>query len=151
MDYNIRMKELREEKNLMQKDMAKILDLSPFTYSHYETKDTIISLTQLIKVTDYFDVSLDYILQFSNKRNYSKRKNGLYQNALCTRLKESRKESKLTQTNLAKILNTTQSVIANFEKGTTLIALPFLYTICKKYNISADYLLGRIDEPKYLK
>lgn len=151
MDYNIRMKELREEKNLMQKDMAKILNLSPFTYSHYETKDTIISLTQLIKVTDYFNVSLDYILQFSNERKYNNCKNGFYQSTLCTRLRESRKENKLSQVNIAKILNTSQSVIANFEKGTTLIALPFLYTICKKYHISADYLLGRIDEPKYLK
>ena len=38
-----------------------------------------------------------------------------------------------------------------YEKGKTLILTSFLYTICKKYNISADYLLGKIDEPKYLK
>ena len=36
------------------------------------------------------------------------------------------------------------------EKGKYLISIPFLYTICKKYNISADYLLGKIDNPKYL-
>ena len=66
-----------------------------------------------------------------------------------TRLKEFRKENKITQDKLASILNTNQSVIANYERGRTIIATPFLYTICKKYNISADYLLGKINTPKY--
>ena len=48
------------------------------------------------------------------------------------------------------ILNTVHPVISNYESGKFLIATPFLYTICKKYNISADYLLGKIDNPKYL-
>ena len=61
------------------------------------------------------------------------------------RLKEFRKNNKITQEKLALILNTTQSVIAGYESGRYLIATPFLYMICKKYNISADYLLGRID------
>ena len=66
------------------------------------------------------------------------------------RLKELRKEKKLTQVKLAQSLNTSHSVISSYEKGKTLILTSFLYTICKKYNISADYLLGKIDSPKYL-
>ena len=66
------------------------------------------------------------------------------------RLKEFRKENKLTQEKLASILNTNKSVICGYEKGRYIIATPFLYQICKKYNISADYLLGKIDSPKYL-
>ena len=61
-----------------------------------------------------------------------------------------RNKNKLTQSKLAEILNTNQSVIANYERGRTPVATPFLYTICKKYNISADYLLGKTDSPKYL-
>lgn len=67
------------------------------------------------------------------------------------RLKEFRKENKITQVKLSELLHTNQSVIANYERGRTVIATPFLYTICKKYHISADYLLGKIEEPKYLK
>ncbi len=67
------------------------------------------------------------------------------------RLKEFRKENKLTQVKLAEILNIANGTIAEYERGTNIIATPFLYTICKNYNISADYLLGKIDEPKYLK
>ena len=64
------------------------------------------------------------------------------------RLKEFRKEHKFSREKLANILNTTYSNIAFYEMGRNLIATPFLYTICKKYNISADYLMGRIDNPK---
>ena len=57
----------------------------------------------------------------------------------------------MTQKKLALILNTTYSNIAFYEKGRNFIATPFLYQICHKYHISADYLLGKINEPKYLK
>ena len=67
------------------------------------------------------------------------------------RLKELRKENKITQEKLADILNTNKSVICGYEKGRYIIATPFLYTIYKKYHISADYLLGKIDNPKYFK
>lgn len=62
------------------------------------------------------------------------------------RIQMWRKSNKLTQEKLAKELNTNKSVICNYEKGRNLIATPFLYQICKKYHVSADYLLGRIDK-----
>ena len=67
------------------------------------------------------------------------------------RLKEFRKEKNITQTKLASVLNTVHPVITNYEKGKFLISTAFLYTISKKYNISADYLLGKTNNPKYLK
>lgn len=70
---------------------------------------------------------------------------------MALRLKEFRKENKLTQESLAQLLNVVKGTVGNYESGRALIATPFLYEICKKYKISADYLLGKIDEPKYLK
>ena len=61
------------------------------------------------------------------------------------------KENNLTQDKLAQKLNIARTIISKYEKGEFLIATHTLYTICKKYHISADYLLGRIDNPKYLK
>jgi len=57
------------------------------------------------------------------------------------------KENKLTQEKLASILNVSRTTITEYERGTNIIATPFLYTICKNYNISADYLLGKINTP----
>ena len=67
------------------------------------------------------------------------------------RLKEFRKENKLSQVKLSFLLNVAKGTIGNYETARSLIATPFLYTICKKYHISADYLLGKVDSPKYLK
>ncbi len=72
-------------------------------------------------------------------------------NLMAKRLKEFRKEHKLTQLLLTKELNISRTTLANYECGTYPIATTFLYAICKKYKISADYLLGKIDEPKSLK
>ena len=47
------------------------------------------------------------------------------------------------------LLNIDHSVWCRYEQGKTLIPTSFLYTFCKTFKISADYLLGRIEEPKY--
>ena len=150
MNYNLLLKESRENRNLTQEDVANILEIDRRTYNHYETKEKIIPIKHLVALSKYFDVSIDYLfestklVQYENVKDVDKIEAG-------KRLKEFRKENKLTQQKLANILNTTFSSIAFNEKGRNLIATPFLYTICKRYNISADYLLGKIDNPKYLK
>ena len=151
MIYGIEIKKLRERNGVTQKQLAEYIGIDPKLYSHYETEDRLIPCKHLISVCDYFGVSADCLFGFVNE-NYSKSKKVIVDKVeVGKRLKEFRKEHKITQGKLASILNTSQSVIAEYEKGKNLIATPFLYTICKKYNISADYLLGRIDHPKYFK
>ena len=150
MDFSNIIKELREERNINQKEFAKIIHLDNTLYNKYENNYTIIPLKYLIDICNYFNVSLDYILGFTNIKKYKNTNINNNNNLIGKRLKEFRKENKLTQKNLAFILNTTQSVIAGYESLRYLIATPFLYEICKKYHISADYLLGRIDHPKYI-
>ena len=67
------------------------------------------------------------------------------------RIKELRDDLNISQELLARRINSKRSNISGYEIGKHLISTKQLYTICKKYNISADYLLGKIDEPKYLK
>ena len=145
------MKDIRTYNDVSQKEIAQKLGLSNYTYSHYETEYQIMPITHIIVFCDYFDISIDYLFSFTDKNQYTNIVKNLSNKTAGERLKLWRKENKLTQAKLASILNTTQAVIANYERGRNLIATPFLYDICKKYKISADYLLGRIDEPKYLK
>ncbi len=53
---------IREDRDIKQKDIAKILNVSQNTYSQYETG--VISLTAevLIKLSNYYGVSIDYLL-----------------------------------------------------------------------------------------
>ncbi|MBQ6847162.1 MAG: helix-turn-helix transcriptional regulator [Oscillospiraceae bacterium] len=56
------LRSIREDRDIKQKDIAKILNVSQNTYSQYETG--VISLTAeiLIKLSDFYGVSIDYLL-----------------------------------------------------------------------------------------
>ena len=72
-----------------------------------------------------------------------KKINVLDKKAIGKNIKMFRVRNKLNQTDLAKLLNTTQSVISNYEAGHTLILTTFAMEICMKYKISLDELCGR--------
>lgn len=150
MDYGKNLKKIRLEKSLTQAETAKSIGLKRSTYKEYELQNSIMPIIHLNSFSILLDVSIDYIFGFSNLKKYSNCRD-FNKEESGKRLKEFRKENKLTQLKLAEVLNTTQSVIADYERGRYTVATPFLYTICEKYKISADYLLGRVDEPKYLK
>ncbi|MFW6377585.1 MAG: helix-turn-helix domain-containing protein [bacterium] len=60
--FNKRLKQLRKENNLTQKELSEILNIGESTLSHYENKDREPNFDTLIKIADLFDVSLDYLL-----------------------------------------------------------------------------------------
>ena len=146
MIYSNRLKELREEKNISQQDIAKYLKIDNSLYAKYEKEYYVIPIKHLNTLSNYFNISFDYLFGLTNKLNYKENVNEIDSLKSGNRIKEFRKEDKITQERLASELNMARSALANYERGRTVIATPFLYTICKKYQISADYLLGKIDE-----
>ena len=142
MNYGMRLKEIRLENNKSQDEIASVLEIDRSTYSHYETEYQIIPIKHLIMFCNYLNISIDYILNLSNEKIKNSNLT-LSAKDIGQKLKEIRKEKKLTQNKLASILNTNQSVIANYERGRNIIATPFLYTLCLKYNISAEDLLSK--------
>ncbi|MCI8519767.1 MAG: helix-turn-helix transcriptional regulator [Clostridia bacterium] len=63
----IRLKDLREDKDLCQKDLAKILNISQTNYSKYELEKINIPIETLRKLAIYFETSTDYILGLTNE------------------------------------------------------------------------------------
>ncbi len=150
MIYKEKIKQIRKENKTKQKELAEYLEISESSYGTYENEIDIFPLKHIIKICEYYQISIDYLFNFTNKKNYP---NNIYQVDLNTcgiRLKEFRKEQKVTLNKLGELLNCSYGTIAGYEHGRYLIATPFLYMICKKYNISADYLLSKTDKPKYL-
>ncbi len=145
MNYGAVIKKLRDDKQKTQQDIADVLGIARQTYNHYELQENIIPLKHLNNLANYYDVSIDYLFGLNDLKQYPNHSNEIDIMKSQIRLKEFRKDYKLTQVKLANILNTFHTVIVDYEHGKNLIATPFLYTICKKYNISADYLLGKID------
>ena len=58
-----RIRNLREDHDLTQKDMGEILDLSQRTYARYEKGDTEIPTDVWIQIADCFEVSTDYLME----------------------------------------------------------------------------------------
>ncbi len=145
MNYGDILKYLREENELTQKEVAEKLKIKRSTYNQYEQQYDIIPSIRLCQVADLFNVSIDYILGLTTTKKHPESKKGADIELSKNRLRTLRKNNKLSQASLASFLGVNQTVIAHYETGRNLIATPSLYFICKKYKISADYLLGRIE------
>jgi len=65
-ELRLRLRELREEKELSQTEMAKKLGVSQQTYSRYESHTTEIPLKLLIALAEFYDTSTDYLLGIKN-------------------------------------------------------------------------------------
>ena len=66
------------------------------------------------------------------------------------RLTGLREDNDYKQKDIAEILGIKQSAYSKYEKRRTKIQVEDLITLCKLYNISADYILGFTDEQKPL-
>jgi len=69
---------------------------------------------------------------------------------LYQRLKDSREDKDKTQSQIAEVLNMKQQQYARYEIGARELPLKHLATLCKYYNLSADYILGLTDERRAL-
>ena len=63
---------IREDRDIKQKDIAKVLNVSQNTYSQYETGIIPITAETLIKLADYYNVSIDYLLDRTDNPNMQK-------------------------------------------------------------------------------
>lgn len=134
---------LRENKDLTQTEMGNILKVSRVAISQWENNKEIIPLDKLNIYSNYFNVSLDYIVGLSNKKQTTNLNIELDKKIIGTRIKDFRKKFNISQEQLANELNTSHSTISAYEKGKTLILTVFAYTIAKNYKISLDWLCGK--------
>lgn len=62
-----RLKEIREDRDLTQKQISKVLNISQVVYSRYETGIRLIPIDKLVKLAEFYEVSLDYILGLTDE------------------------------------------------------------------------------------
>lgn len=79
--------------------------------------------------------------------NYGKRV--VYMKSMIKKLRDLREDNDLTQEAVAKILGTSQTMYARYERGANELPVRHLKKLCEYYNVSADFLLGiRTDTKK---
>lgn len=66
------------------------------------------------------------------------------------KIKDMRTDNDKKQSEIAEVLNVTQSNYSKYERNERQLTIDQLAILCEYYNVSADYFLGFIDEPKPL-
>ena len=136
----LRLKDLREDKDLLQKDIANILNTTREQYCRYELGIRYLPINHLVTLAFFYQTSTDYILGLSNKfTSYNKNKE------YNLKIEELRKENNLTQKDLAKILKTTQEQYSKYESNIRKTPIYHLITLAEYYNTSVDYILGLVN------
>ena len=60
--FKERLKELRAERNITQQELGKLVNMSKMAISHWEKGHSEPSISQLIALSNYFEVSVDYLI-----------------------------------------------------------------------------------------
>lgn len=133
-----RIRELRTEKGVTQRELASFLSLTPKMVSFYENNERVPPADILIKLSKYFNVSIDYLLgRTAFKNNYElfehwDGRNDPYFEApfdFGELLKKERKSIGVSQEEASKALQITVSDVNDIEEGT----LPLNYDWAEKY------------------
>ena len=138
-----RLKDIREDNDINQKEMAEILNVKRSAYSLWELSINIIPLKSLCDFADYFNLSIDYVLDLTNNKNVKITNKGLNLKILGNNIKKIRIKNDLSQDDLANILGVSQPCIAKYENGQICISIDNLYKFCKNFNISFSIVCGK--------
>ena len=141
---------LRDEKDLLKKEMANIIGVVESVYCEWENEKLSIPTKRIYQLANFFEVNIDYMIGISSERIQIKTNNEIDIKLVSLRLKEIRNSLNMTMRDLAEKFNTSSSAISNYENGKFLILSPFLIELCKFGNYSIDWVLGRTDN-KFLK
>lgn len=77
MNYYQRLKDIREDRDLKQMDVAKFLEMDQSNYAKYENGKVMMGIDKYIKLAKFYDVSLDYltgIIDFPERLNRHSKK-----------------------------------------------------------------------------
>ena len=143
MMINNNLKTCRESLEMTQKELGYIFGVAESTVSGWENNNDIMPLTKLFKFCELYGFSLDYVTGLSNKNISYNKINKLNKVTIGNNLKAIRKRLELTQSKIAKYCMISQTTYSNYELGRNLITTLTLYTLCKKYNLSMDEIIGR--------
>lgn len=73
--YFKRLKDIREDHNLTQSKIAELLNMKQQQYSRYENGTNEIPFEYIIKLAQFYNVSIDYLAELTDEQNPYKRKN----------------------------------------------------------------------------
>lgn len=143
--FGQRLKLLRKEKHMTQKEMAGFLGCTERNYQKMEYGDINVPSLTLIRLADFFQVSPDYLAGRGDRAAISQADSAadIQMPAFGRRLKSLRKERKLTQKAMAELLGKTERHYQDMEAGKINVPGLTLIKLADFFQVSLDCLLGR--------
>lgn len=128
------LKYCREELEMTQEELGYIFGVKGSTVAGWENNHDSMPLPKLIRFSNMYKYSLDFIIGLNRKNNYKEVK--LDKTNIGNNLKQLRTMLNLSQQQLANECMISQTTYSNYETGLYLINTLTLYTICKNHNLS---------------
>lgn len=140
-----RLKEIRTYHLYTQRYIGDILGVSQSTYAGWECNKRIIPLRHLNKLSNFYELSLDYLLGLTDESKKCKDMD-LDINISSINFTKIRKENNLSTREFAKILNIGQTTVMSYENKVYPLSTHACYDLARNFNISVDWLLGKSDK-----
>lgn len=129
----------REELEMTQQELGYVFGVTGSTVAGWENDHDTMPLNKLVKFSNIYKYSLDYVLGLSRTNNYQEAK--LNKEKIGANLKKVRKQLNLSQQQIADECMISQTAYSNYETGLYLINTLTLYTICLNHKLSVYDLL----------
>lgn len=127
---------------MTQAELGYVFGVSDSAVRAWETAHDSMPLSKLIKFCNMYDFSLDFVCGLTRKnKKYGKFETN--REKIGKKLKQLRTSLKLSQQSLSDECKISQTTYSGYETGHYLINTTNLYYICKTYNVSIDWVVGR--------
>ena len=140
--FQKRFNSIIEESDYNRRELAKAIPLSQSTLSNALTYGIIPSTKTLVKIADFFDISINFLLGKTDNEVFYKSSSP---DSFLTRFESLCSEKEVTHYKVAADCLFDKSNISRWISKGFLPELEILELLCDYFNVSIDYLLGRTD------
>lgn len=142
-EFKQRFSELIEDLDCKKSEIPKLLNIDYNVFIKITEFGIIPKPVILMRITDYFDVSVDFLLGKTNSSYFMKTEE---QKTFLSRYQELKAEKNLTDYAIAQKLHIATSYTTNWKNKNYIPSINNLIMLSEIFKVSIDYLLGRSDD-----